>query len=124
MPVAAAAAAAAAAVVVGHRRGPVWTAESATHQSVPAAAPMTDAAMRRQSQMAVLTTASNVLDERCAEIGRNPAEIERSIGVNPRKLELGDEYLALGATQFTLGFSGPDYDLAPVPDWIAWRDGL
>jgi alkanesulfonate monooxygenase SsuD/methylene tetrahydromethanopterin reductase-like flavin-dependent oxidoreductase (luciferase family) len=67
---------------------------------------------------------SAVLDRRCAEIGRNPAEIERSIGVNPRRLELGDEYLKLGASQITLGFGGPDYDLTPVPDWIAWRDGL
>jgi probable F420-dependent oxidoreductase len=67
---------------------------------------------------------SAVLDQRCAEVGRNPAEIERSIGVNPHKVELGDEYLKLGATQITLGFSGPDYDLTTVPDWIAWRDGL
>jgi probable F420-dependent oxidoreductase len=67
---------------------------------------------------------SAVLDQRCAEIGRNPAEIERSVGVPPGKPELGDVFLKLGATQLTLGFSGPDYDLAPVPDWIAWRDRL
>ena len=67
---------------------------------------------------------SSVLDERCAEIGRNPAEIERSIGVNPRKIERVDAYVELGATQFTLSFSGPDYDLAVVPDWVSWRDGL
>lgn len=67
---------------------------------------------------------SAVLDQRCAEIGRNPAEIERSVGVPPGKPELGDVFLKLGARQLTLGFSGPDYDLAPVPDWIAWRDRL
>ena len=27
-----------------------------------------------------------------------------------------------GTTLFTLGISGPDYDLAPVEDWLAWRD--
>jgi hypothetical protein len=37
---------------------------------------------------------------------------------------LGDEFLKLGVTQITLGFSGPDYDLSPVREWVAWRDGL
>jgi probable F420-dependent oxidoreductase len=67
---------------------------------------------------------SSVLDRRCAEIGRDPAAIERSIGIPARQPELGDEFVRLGARQITLGFSGPDYDLAPVPEWLAWRDGL
>ena len=28
----------------------------------------------------------------------------------------------MGTTLFTLGLSGPEYDLAVVPDWLAWRD--
>ena len=27
-----------------------------------------------------------------------------------------------GVRLFTLGIGGPDYDLSPVPEWLAWRD--
>lgn len=64
-----------------------------------------------------------VLDRWCAEVGRDPAEIERSVGVEGEQLEaVGDELLALGTTFFTIGLNGPDYDLGPVADWVAWRD--
>lgn len=64
-----------------------------------------------------------VLDNWCAEIGRNPSEIERSCGANPLKIESADELYDAGGTFFTLGFDGrTGYDLAPVADWIAWRD--
>ena len=64
----------------------------------------------------------SVLEGHCAEAGRDPATIEKSIGVPPEKLEVGDELLGLGVTQFTVGLNGPDYDLGPVADWLAWRD--
>jgi probable F420-dependent oxidoreductase len=68
---------------------------------------------------------SRVLDEWCAKEGTDPAGIERSVGVNPSKLEEGVEgYIEAGVSQFTLGFSGPGYDLAPVSDWVAWRDSV
>ena len=35
-----------------------------------------------------------------------------------------EEMLAAGATQITLGMGGPRFDMAPVADWLAWRDGL
>ena len=36
-----------------------------------------------------------------------------------------DAYLALGFTQFTLGVTGPRWELGPpVEAWLAWRDGL
>ena len=57
-------------------------------------------------------------------IGRDPSAIERSIGVSPGKVELADAYRAAGATEFTIGMSGPSYDFAPVRDWLAWRDGV
>ncbi len=64
-----------------------------------------------------------VLDGWCQEEGRDPADIERSAGVDVHKLdELGDQLLAVGTTMFTLGLNGPDYDLTPVHDWLAWRD--
>ncbi len=65
-----------------------------------------------------------VLDGHCASIGRDPAEIERSAGVNLHKPETAGEYHAVGTRHFTMGVSGPDYDLAPVAEWISWRDDM
>ncbi len=65
---------------------------------------------------------SNVLDEWCAKVGRDPAEIERSVGVNPAHIDKADGWLEAGAIEFTLGLNGPDYDMAPVEEWLAWRD--
>jgi hypothetical protein len=36
--------------------------------------------------------------------------------------ETGEALVAAGATLFTLGLNGPDYDLSTVKDWVAWRD--
>jgi probable F420-dependent oxidoreductase len=68
---------------------------------------------------------AEVLDRWCAEVGRDPAEIERSVGVPATVADaaaLGEEYLAVGITQFTIGLSGPDYDLSGVEPWLRWRD--
>jgi probable F420-dependent oxidoreductase len=72
--------------------------------------------------LATFTHKSSVLDQWCVEVGRDPAQIERSIGVDPAKPERGDQFADAGATQITLGLGGPDYDLAPVSEWLAWRD--
>ncbi len=63
----------------------------------------------------------------CAEVGRDPAEIEWGLGVEPEDLdrflrEDADRYVALGFTQFTLGFNGPDWTVGRAADWLAWRD--
>lgn len=64
-----------------------------------------------------------VLDRWCAELGRDPAEIERSAGTSPTNLEGADSLHEAGATLITLGIDGrSDYDLGAVPDWLAWRD--
>ena len=73
-----------------------------------------------------------VLDEWCARIGRDPAEIERSSGVSPKPGRLPEDvsdYAAgaealheVGTRLFTVGLSGPDHDLGPVRDLVAWRD--
>jgi probable F420-dependent oxidoreductase len=65
---------------------------------------------------------NQVLDEWCAKVGRDPAAIERSVGVDPRKLEVTDSLIESGAQQVTLGLNGPDYDLGLVKDWVSWRD--
>lgn len=70
----------------------------------------------------VIAHKHEVLDRHCAQIGRDPSRIERSAGANPRRPESGESYYAAGTRQLTLAFSGPEYDLAPVREWLAWRD--
>ena len=68
---------------------------------------------------------SAILARHCADIGRDPAEIERSVGVD-RRLgspgECGQRLRDLGVSLFTVGVGGPRYDLGYLRDWIAWRD--
>jgi probable F420-dependent oxidoreductase len=63
-----------------------------------------------------------VLDEHCAAIGRDPAEIERSCGVSGPPERTADALLDAGVTLFTVGVSGPDHDLGMLRRWIRWRD--
>jgi alkanesulfonate monooxygenase SsuD/methylene tetrahydromethanopterin reductase-like flavin-dependent oxidoreductase (luciferase family) len=69
-----------------------------------------------------------VLERWCAEVGRDPAEIERGLGVEPDDLERfvtedADDYVALGFTQFTLGVNGPAWEVgSAVEEWLSWRD--
>ena len=65
-----------------------------------------------------------VLDDWCAKVGRDPGDIERSIGVNPAHLDKAEGWLAAGAKEITLGLNGPSYDMAVVEDWLAWRDDV
>jgi probable F420-dependent oxidoreductase len=63
----------------------------------------------------------------CAEVGRDPAEIEWSVGVEPEDLDRSlrrdaDTYLAMGFSQFTLGFDGPAWTVEHGTEWLAWRD--
>src|SRR5690606_31384840 len=70
-----------------------------------------------------LVRKSAVLDDHCGVVGRDPAEIERSVGVGiDGTPDRGDALLAAGATLFTVDVSGPDYDLGLLRDWLAWRD--
>lgn len=66
---------------------------------------------------------SAVLDGHGADVGRDTAAlVERSIGVSRRPEAVAEDLLAAGATLFTIGSSGPDYDLSLVEAWVAWRD--
>jgi probable F420-dependent oxidoreductase len=69
---------------------------------------------------------SRILDQHCADVGRDPAEIERSVGLDggDRPEQAGDRLVELGVRQFTLEADGPDYDLGPLRAWLAWRDKL
>ena len=65
----------------------------------------------------------DVLDEWCGKIGRAPEAIERSAGVDGGGPDtVAEAMLAAGVTLFTLGLNGPDYDLGPVREWLAFRD--
>jgi len=71
----------------------------------------------------VLRRKSAILEEHCAAVGRDPATIERSVGVERMSpAEHGEALVDAGATLFTIGTDGPDYDLSLVKDWISWRD--
>lgn len=73
-----------------------------------------------------------VLDRWCAELGRDPGEIERSAGVAARPgrfpedvpdyAAAAEELHAVGTRLFTIGLNGPDFDRGPVRDLVAWRD--
>jgi len=66
---------------------------------------------------------SAILDEHGAAVGRDTARlVERSIGVDRPPAEVADDLLDAGATLFTIGVGGPDYDLSLVREWVAWRD--
>lgn len=67
---------------------------------------------------------NRVLDDWCAKVGRDPAAIERSVGVDPTRIDVADELVKGGAQQVTLGFNGPDFDMSAVAEWLAWRDQL
>ncbi len=83
------------------------------------------------SQCEELAHKASVLADHCAAVGRDRAQIEMSVGVGGRgregrapatPQEEGEPLLALGATLFTMGVGGPDYDLTPLHDWVRWRD--
>jgi probable F420-dependent oxidoreductase len=78
------------------------------------------------SRPAELVPLVEALHRWCQMEGRDPASIERAVGIEPDALDhdlgLADAYLALGFRQFTLGVTGPTFDLGPVRDWLAWRD--
>jgi len=63
-----------------------------------------------------------ILAEHGAVVGRDVSEIEISTELRSRTEQDADELHALGTTLFTLGITGPDYDLESVKRWVAWRD--
>ncbi|HUE32709.1 MAG TPA: LLM class F420-dependent oxidoreductase [Mycobacterium sp.] len=76
---------------------------------------------------------ADVLAGHCAAVGRDPATIERSAGVEDnsgvRRGEATDGLIAnaeglaaLGVTLLTVGCNGPDYDLTAAEALCRWRD--
>ncbi|MEN0130262.1 MAG: LLM class F420-dependent oxidoreductase [Brevundimonas sp.] len=70
-----------------------------------------------------LARKSAILDEHGEAVGRDTAAlVERSVGVSRPPQDVAGPLLDAGATLFTIGTSGPDYDLSLVKQWVAWRD--
>jgi probable F420-dependent oxidoreductase len=65
-----------------------------------------------------------VLDDWCAKVGRDPAEIERSVHVNlPRGQGVVDpDELVVAGSRFLVWRLEAPYDLGPVRELVAWRD--
>jgi probable F420-dependent oxidoreductase len=76
------------------------------------------------SDLATLRRKSEVLARHCAELGRDPGDIEKSVGVRGDPARLGPALLDAGATLFTVGVSGPSYPLDGLQRWIDWRNSL
>lgn len=76
-----------------------------------------------QSDPAETGRLSRVLDGWCAKVGRDPAGIERSAQISREQIARADAYLAQGITHLICSADGPDYDLGPLRELLAWRDG-
>ena len=74
------------------------------------------------SDAATLERKLGILAEHGAAVGRDTSEIEISTEIAKRSVAEVEEQFDLGATMFTVGITGPHYDLARVHDWLAWRD--
>ncbi|MQA80471.1 MAG: LLM class F420-dependent oxidoreductase [Streptosporangiales bacterium] len=63
-----------------------------------------------------------VIDRHCADVGRDPVEIERSTSGRGAPADVADKLYDAGTRLFVVSAGGPDFDLGALRDWIAWRD--
>ncbi len=69
-----------------------------------------------------MTRKLGILEQHAAEVGRDVSEIELSNELRGRDEKTADELLEVGVRLFTIGITGPTYDIDTVRRWIAWRD--
>jgi probable F420-dependent oxidoreductase len=70
-----------------------------------------------------LARKNRILDEWCAEVGRDPGQIERSTSAHDGPDKLGDQLVAIGERLITIGTDGTSgFDLGLVRDWLNFRD--
>jgi alkanesulfonate monooxygenase SsuD/methylene tetrahydromethanopterin reductase-like flavin-dependent oxidoreductase (luciferase family) len=65
---------------------------------------------------------SRQLDSYCRDLGRDPAEIDRSCFVAGDPRQAGPPLRGHGVSMFTVITHGPNYDLDELRRWLAWRD--
>ena len=65
---------------------------------------------------------SGVLDDWCEQVGRDPAEIERSTSIRRENVDDIDALVEAGITHLIVSADGPDYDLGLLHDVLAWRN--
>lgn len=63
-----------------------------------------------------------ILAQHGEAVGRDTTQIEVSTEVRTISHTDADDLVGLGATLFTIGLSGPSYDLEKVRGWLGWRD--
>jgi alkanesulfonate monooxygenase SsuD/methylene tetrahydromethanopterin reductase-like flavin-dependent oxidoreductase (luciferase family) len=56
---------------------------------------------------------NRVLNEWCEKLGRNPSQIERTVGIGSTEVDNWDAYLDAGAEHLIV-MLGPPFDLEPV----------
>ena len=54
-----------------------------------------------------------ILNEWCDKVGRDPAEVERTVAIRPDEVEAWEDYVAAGADHLII-MSGPPFDLDPL----------
>ena len=74
------------------------------------------------ADLEVLRRKSGILAEHCEAVGRDPQQIERSVGVEGSPDDQAEALVEAGATLFTIGTGGPDYDMSLAQEWVRWRD--
>jgi alkanesulfonate monooxygenase SsuD/methylene tetrahydromethanopterin reductase-like flavin-dependent oxidoreductase (luciferase family) len=66
---------------------------------------------------------NGILDDWCAKVGRDPGEIERTVGVSTDDVHDIGRYVEAGATHAIVMISEP-FDLTPLESLLAQRDAL
>jgi probable F420-dependent oxidoreductase len=62
-----------------------------------------------------------ILTDWCRRLGRDPAAIERTVGIGAGDLEQLDAYADAGASHLIYGFGAP-FDRGPIDRLLTWRD--
>jgi len=69
-------------------------------------------------------TKNEILLGHCADLGRDPSEIERTWGIHENVLEHADSLADAGVEHLIVGIggNGSGYDLSVLRELVAWRD--